>query len=129
MDFEQGFTLWRELGMNQSGQPIDFAALTAIHYAHRAAALLLFGVLLALAVMLAQVAACRRPAGWLAALTMAQALTGIANVVFDWPLLAALLHTGGAAALVITLTWIASTTQSAASACAANAARSAKGQP
>jgi cytochrome c oxidase assembly protein subunit 15 len=35
-----------------------------------------------------------------------QLATGLSNVVLDWPLLAALLHTGGAAALVLTLTWI-----------------------
>ena len=27
------------------------------------------------------------------------------NVVLDWPLLAAVLHTGGAAALVVVVTW------------------------
>ena len=116
MDFEQGFALWRELGMDQTGQPITFAALTAIHYVHRAAALLLFCALLGLAAMLAQVPVCRKAAYGLAALTLAQVLTGIANVVFDWPLLAALLHTGGAAALVVTMAWVASSTRSAASA-------------
>jgi cytochrome c oxidase assembly protein subunit 15 len=33
-------------------------------------------------------------------------VTGLSNVVFDWPLLAALMHTGGAAGLVVTLTWM-----------------------
>ena len=42
----------------------------------------------------------------LAALVGLQLVTGLSNVVFNWPLLAALLHTGGAAALVLTLTWI-----------------------
>ena len=78
--------------------------------------MLLFCALLSLAALLAQVPACRKPAYWLAALTMIQALTGIANVVFSWPLLAALLHTGGAAALVIAMTWLGSTTRSSAAA-------------
>jgi cytochrome c oxidase assembly protein subunit 15 len=32
-----------------------------------------------------------------------QVLTGVSNVVFQWPLLAALLHTAGSAALVFCL--------------------------
>lgn len=114
MDFEQGFTFWRELGMNQHGQPITFAALTAIHYVHRAVALLLLCALLGLAAMLAQVAPCRKAAFCLVALTLTQVLTGIANVVLNWPLLAALMHTGGAAALVVTMAWVADSTRSAA---------------
>jgi cytochrome c oxidase assembly protein subunit 15 len=34
-----------------------------------------------------------------------QFITGLSNVVLGWPLLAAVLHTGGAAAMVVTLTW------------------------
>jgi len=33
-------------------------------------------------------------------------LTGLSNVVLDWPLIAAVLHTGGAAALFITMVWL-----------------------
>ena len=36
MDFAQGFTLRRELGATADGGYLPFAALTAIHYAHRA---------------------------------------------------------------------------------------------
>jgi cytochrome c oxidase assembly protein subunit 15 len=32
-----------------------------------------------------------------------QIITGISNVVFGWPLFAAVMHTGGAAALVLVL--------------------------
>jgi cytochrome c oxidase assembly protein subunit 15 len=42
----------------------------------------------------------------LAGLVALQAITGISNVVLDWPLLAAVLHTGGAAALVAVLVWL-----------------------
>jgi len=42
-----------------------------------------------------------------------QFATGLSNVVLDWPLLAAVSHTGGAAALVIVFTGaIASTRRS-----------------
>ncbi|HAL37574.1 MAG TPA: heme A synthase, partial [Polaromonas sp.] len=49
MDFNQGFTLWRELGAGHEGANISFQALTAIHYAHRLASYLVLAVLLALA--------------------------------------------------------------------------------
>ena len=45
MDFQQGFSLWRPLGLNTNGEPITFAALTAIHYAHRLVAYLALGIL------------------------------------------------------------------------------------
>ena len=110
MDFSQGFTLWRELGLTPSGEHISFAALTAIHYTHR---LVAYVVLLALGVMawqLSQVPALQRHARWLAGIAAWQLLTGLSNVVLDWPLIAALSHTAGAAALVMLLTWTLSTT-------------------
>jgi cytochrome c oxidase assembly protein subunit 15 len=42
----------------------------------------------------------------LAALVGLQLATGLSNVVLGWPMLAALLHTGGAAALVLVMTWL-----------------------
>ena len=105
MDFGQGFALWRELGLTAAGAPISFAALTAIHYVHRIMAVLVLSVLGVLAWRLNRVAALRRPSRWLAALTGLQLATGLGNVLLDWPLLAAVLHTGGAAALVLVMTW------------------------
>ena len=106
MDFRQGFTLWRELGAGHDGANISFEALTAIHYAHRLAAYLVFAVLMALAIRLQRVPALRTQAWWLAGLTLLQAATGLINVVLGWPLMAAVAHTGGAAALVVVLTGI-----------------------
>lgn len=106
MDFSQGFTLWRELGAGHDGANISFQALTAIHYAHRLAAYAVFVVLLALAVSLHRVPVLRMQARWLAGLTLLQVATGLSNVVLGWPLLAAVAHTGGAAALVVVLTAI-----------------------
>ena len=105
MNFEQGFELWRELGKTQAGESISFAALTAIHYVHRLMALLVLTVLGVLAWRLNRVQALRTQARWLAALTGLQLATGLSNVVLDWPLLAAVLHTGGAGALVLVMTW------------------------
>ena len=106
MDFRQGFTLWRELGAGHDGENISFQALTAIHYAHRLAAYIVFAVLMALAAGLRRVPALRTQASWLAALVLLQLATGLSNVVLGWPLLAAVAHTGGAAALVLVLTGI-----------------------
>ncbi len=105
MNFAQGFELWRELGLSSTGEHISFAALTAIHYVHRLAAYLVIAVLLLLAWRLHDLPAWRGTARGLAALLLLQFLTGLSNVVLDWPLLAAVLHTGGAAALVVLLTW------------------------
>ncbi|MEQ1660508.1 MAG: COX15/CtaA family protein, partial [Hylemonella sp.] len=101
----QGFELWRELGLTGDGQHISFAALTAIHYVHRLVAYVVMAALALLAWRLRGLPQWRAPARWLAALLALQFLTGLSNVVLDWPLLAAVLHTGGAAGLVVLLTW------------------------
>ena len=105
MDFAHAFTLRRELGETAAGDHLPFAALTAIHMTHRLGALLLFAALGALAWALWRSAdhGTRRFAGGIAALSAWQLLSGLSNVVLGWPLLAALAHTGGAAALVIVL--------------------------
>ena len=50
--------------------------------------------------------------GPLLALSALQFFTGLSNVVLGWPLVAAVLHTGGAAALVMALTWALSLSSS-----------------
>ena len=105
MDFGQGFQVWRALGMLQDGSHISFAGLTAIHYVHR---LMAYVVLLALGIVcwrLRQAGVLRVQSRWLAALALLQLATGLSNVVLDWPLVAAVLHTGGAAALMTVLAW------------------------
>lgn len=105
MNFREGFTVWRELGMTAQGEHISFAALTAIHYTHRLFAYLVLVLLGVLAWRLWAVPALRTPARWIAGLALWQFVTGLSNVVLDWPLVAAVSHTGGAAALVVVLTW------------------------
>ena len=105
MDFEQGFQIWRRLGFTQQGEHIGFAALTAIHYTHRMMAAVVLLAAGALAWALNRGDGMRAPSRWIAALIGLQLATGLSNVVLDWPLLAALLHTGGAGALVVVMTW------------------------
>jgi cytochrome c oxidase assembly protein subunit 15 len=106
MNFRQGFTLWRELGAGPDGASITFAALTAIHYGHRLAAYVVVAALLLLALRLHRRDGFQTQARWLAGLTLLQLATGLGNVLLGWPLAAAVLHTGGAAALVVALTGI-----------------------
>ncbi len=105
MAFAQGFQIWRELGMTADGAHVSFAALTAIHYVHRLMAYAVLLVLALLAWRLGRVRRLRPLARAIGALAALQLATGLGNVVLDWPLIAALLHTGGAAALVISMTW------------------------
>jgi cytochrome c oxidase assembly protein subunit 15 len=47
---------------------------------------------------------------WL--LVLLQIITGISNAVLGWPLLAALLHTGSAAGLLLLISWALGITES-----------------
>lgn len=112
MRFDQGFEVWRALGMTGDGALVSFAALTAIHYTHRLMAYLVLALLFLLAWRLARIDGLRRQAGWIGALAAVQLASGLGNVVLGWPLVAALLHTGGAAALVVVMTWTLSASRS-----------------
>ncbi|MEC5160953.1 heme a synthase [Janthinobacterium sp. CG_23.3] len=106
MDFEHGFTLWRELGKTAAGHYLPFSALTAIHWVHRS-----FALLLLLGVGYTAHRAWGHPslhrlARGIAAVLALQACSGIATIYFDWPLAIAVLHNGGAALLVLLLTML-----------------------
>lgn len=112
MSFAQGFEIWRPLGMLSDGSAIQFSALTAIHYVHRLAAYAVVVAVLALAWALRRQPALTHQRKWLVGLIALQFATGLSNVVLDWPLVAAVLHTGGAAALVTVMTWALAATRS-----------------
>jgi cytochrome c oxidase assembly protein subunit 15 len=100
MDFARGFELWRRLGVTGSGEALPFQALTAIHYTHRLFAYVVFGVVGLLAWRLRGIEGMRRVGDGLLAALALQLATGLTNIFLDWPLPAAVLHTGGAAALL-----------------------------
>ena len=107
-DWGEGFTLWRQLGLNAQGEFITPTALQTIHWAHRLFAIMVLIALGGLAWKALQLSNSAlvelgRLAKLLLALLLLQVITGISNVVFQWPLLAALLHTAGSAALVFCL--------------------------
>lgn len=103
MDFQQAFSFWRPLGLTSDGQVLSFQALTAIHLTHRLMAVLVFAYLLYLSACLWRDALQRKYGRWLLILLLLQVATGVSNVVLGWPLLAAVMHTGGAAALCVVL--------------------------
>lgn len=111
MALAQGFELWRPLGLRADGEVLSFQALTGIHFVHRMLALVTVVVLGLMAWRLRAVNALQTPVRWLVALTALQVLTGMSNVVLDWPLVAAVLHTGGAGALVVVLVWLLASTR------------------
>lgn len=100
MDFAHGFTLWRDLGHTGGGELIGFSALVAIHWVHRVVAVPVLIVLGVLAWRARQSPATSQLAAWLAGLLVLQAITGLSNIVLQWPLALAVLHNGGAAMLV-----------------------------
>lgn len=107
-NWTEGFSLWRQLGLNAQGEFISPSALQTIHWAHRLFAvlvLLCLGILGVRAYQLSTAATStlKRLAVLLLSLLLLQVLTGISNVIFQWPLIAALMHTAGSAALVFCL--------------------------
>jgi heme a synthase len=106
MSFAQGFEIWRPLGYASSGELLSLSALTAIHYVHRLAAYGVMACLLGVAAWM-HGRQLRWHAKALALLVLLQFLTGLSNVVLGWPMPAALMHTGGAAAMwvVLVLAW------------------------
>jgi hypothetical protein len=107
MDFEHGFTLWRELGKTAAGHYLPFPALTAIHWVHRnfAAVVVLVLGLHGLA-RLATMPGLHQTVRNMALVLAAQALTGIATVYLNFPLAIAVLHNAGAAGLVLLVTML-----------------------
>ena len=97
-DWSAGFTIWRELGT------AAFPALTSIHLTHRIFAIVVLVAIAGLIMQLKRYPALRSLKLWLMIVLTLQIITGISNVVLGWPLLAAVMHTGGAAALVLVLT-------------------------
>ena len=123
MDFAHGFTLLRERG-GVDGAPLTIEALVAIHMVHRLLAVATAALLAALAWRLSSEAAARGWAGVLAALLAWQVASGLSNVVLGWPLVAALAHSAGAAALVLCLTMLLARSRAGAHAQAAAPRRS-----
>ncbi len=104
MNFSDAFVLNRPLGRTADpNRYLPFEALTAIHVTHRALAVVVVALCLALAWQL-RAEPDRRVRGAsqaLVALLGWQVLTGVSNVVLGWPIAAAVAHVAGACGLVM----------------------------
>ena len=107
MDWSGAFTVLRGLGETGPNGAKTLTTLVTIHMAHRIGALVASTALLALAWGLWSHRRTEPAAGPFALvifiLLLAQVASGLSNVVLGWPLLAALGHSAGAAALVLVL--------------------------
>lgn len=105
MNFAEGFTLWRGLGVDYEGGVLDGAARTAIHVGHRAGAMATFlfvGGLAALVIMTAG-RALLVPGIIVLTVLLLQLSIGIANVLLLLPLPLAVAHNAGAGLLLLSL--------------------------
>lgn len=105
MEFAQAFVLLRHLGQTGGGALLSFESLVGIHMVHRIAAVVAAAALLWLAWRLRREGnpTLARFGLGLGLLTLMQVASGLSNVVLDWPIVAALVHSAGAAALVLLL--------------------------
>jgi cytochrome c oxidase assembly protein subunit 15 len=106
MNFEHGFHLWRALGMTGDGEVISQDALVAIHWTHRTFAVVVVLYMLWLAARLRRFDSLRTPANGVLLLIVVQFLTGLSNILLQWPLPIAVAHNGGAAILLLLLVMI-----------------------
>ncbi len=111
MDFANGFSLWRKLGMTADGAYLPFDALTAIHYVHRSFASVVAVVLVWVGWRGRHIASIKPIARGLLAAVALQLCTGILTVYFQWPLVLAVLHNAGAALLVALVAMLNSLTR------------------
>ncbi len=118
MDFEHGFTLWRELGKTAAGHYIPFSALTAIHWVHRNFAYVVVAIVGFTAWRAMAVPELRGNARKIGIVLALQVAFGIATVYFAFPLTIAVLHNAGAALLVVLVTMLNYQTQYRSSALA-----------
>jgi len=102
-DFQEGFVLWREVGVNYEGGQLDHRSRVAIHLTHRIGAVVTFFVLFALAFRLSKIPRLRTGSQLLMILVLTQFILGVLNVALHLPLANAVAHNAGAALLLATL--------------------------
>lgn len=102
-NYSEGFTLWRGIGVDYEGGVLDGASRIAIQMAHRMMAVLVALYLLVLSARLFRIPGMRGWATALGALIVLQITLGVLNVKLALPLLVAVMHSGGAVALLFVL--------------------------
>lgn len=103
MNLVDAFRVFHALGQPPDGVPLSYAALTAIHWVHRAGALIVALVLGGLAARMLWNTGWRRWGMLLAIVLVAQIGLGVSAVILFRPLPVAVAHNAGAAALLCIL--------------------------
>ena len=103
MNFKDGFSIFRELGMTSSGEELSLQALHAIQWVHRMGAIVLTALVLYLFYLLRNFPGLGFYRNLLLFLISVQFVVGIANLLLHLPIALATIHNLGAALLVIIL--------------------------
>ena len=103
MDFASGFHFLRELGMTAEGELLSKPALTAIHWAHRLGALIVFCYLALLAIAVVRTQGLQKYGALLLIILCVQVVLGSGNVLLSLPLALAVTHNAAAALLLIAM--------------------------
>ncbi|MFK8066864.1 MAG: heme A synthase [Gammaproteobacteria bacterium] len=106
MDFKEGFTLWRGLGIDYEFGVLKTDARTAIHMMHRIGALITFFTLLILFLfaMRNNHGSIQKAGLLMGFFLLLQVTLGIANIAMGLPLHIAVAHNGVAALLLLSMT-------------------------
>jgi cytochrome c oxidase assembly protein subunit 15 len=100
-DFDEGFVLWRGIGIDYEGGVLDHPARVAVHFTHRLGAILAAVFVAWLGWRLVRESATRLDGSAVLALLLAQLSLGVSIVWFGVPLPVAVLHNGVAAMLLL----------------------------
>lgn len=100
-DFEEGFVLWRGLGIDYEGGVLDHPARVAVHFAHRLGAVLATLLIFLLGIRLARDTGTRGDGLAVLGLLLLQLSLGVSIVWFGVPLAVAVAHNGTAALLLL----------------------------
>jgi cytochrome c oxidase assembly protein subunit 15 len=105
MDFNEGFILWRGLGIDYEGGVLHGSARTAIHMAHRIGAVIAFLTIAAIALraLMSGIKSLKWTGAAILILLFTQVSLGIANIKLYLPLSVAVAHNGVAALLLLSL--------------------------
>jgi cytochrome c oxidase assembly protein subunit 15 len=100
-DFEEGFVLWRGIGIDYEGGVLDHPARVAVHFTHRLGAILAALLIALLGWKLVRETPTRRDGAAVLAVLLLQLCLGVSIVWFGVPLAVAVLHNGVAALLLL----------------------------
>ena len=111
MDFKNGFSIFRDLGLTVEGDSLSIQALHAIQWVHRVGAFILVAYFLFFIYLLYRYPGLRFYRNLLILVLISQFIIGIANLILYLPIALATMHNLGAALLVIIVTIINSRIQ------------------